>query len=213
MGEFHMLDDENRCYSVELTITRLLCLQQGIQLIGMSATLSDSRLIADWLGAKFYVSKYRPAPIDEHLVYKNAIYSAANAKQFFRTASQPNSNSSTQRPPATAGTIAKFLHRESENSVTNAVFALAIETASSGYDVLVFCSSRQGSRATTILISHAMPTEQISTDNLDKRSELIASLQALLSNLKSSFSKITLCGVAFHHADMSLLSGSGWITE
>jgi replicative superfamily II helicase len=47
MGEFYMLDDENRCYLVELTIIRLLCLQQGIQLIGMSATLSSSRLIAD----------------------------------------------------------------------------------------------------------------------------------------------------------------------
>jgi replicative superfamily II helicase len=64
MDEFHMFDDENRCYLIELTITRLLCLQQGTQLIGMSATLSGSQPIADWLGAKFYVSKYRPVPID-----------------------------------------------------------------------------------------------------------------------------------------------------
>ena len=73
MDELHMLDDENRGYLIELTITKLLCLQQGIQLIGMSATLSSPRLIADWLGAKFYVSECRPVPIDEHLVYENVI--------------------------------------------------------------------------------------------------------------------------------------------
>jgi replicative superfamily II helicase len=62
MDEFHMLDGENHCFLIELTITRLLCLQQGIQIIGMSATLSGSRLIADWFGAKFYCLQVSPSP-------------------------------------------------------------------------------------------------------------------------------------------------------
>jgi replicative superfamily II helicase len=71
----------------------------------MSATLSSPRLIADWLGAKSYVSKCRLVLIDEHLVYENIIYPTANARQFFQTASQLNSNSSTQNPPVVAGII------------------------------------------------------------------------------------------------------------
>src|SRR2546423_12637732 len=69
LDEMHMLDDKNRGYLIELRITKLLCLQGGIQLIGMSATLSNPQVIADWLGVKSYVSKYRPIPVQEHLVY------------------------------------------------------------------------------------------------------------------------------------------------
>src|SRR4051812_28316892 len=65
------------------------------------------------------------------------------------------------------------------NSVTNAVVALAIETTSSAYGVLVYCSSRQGSQLTVILINGAMPIKQISAGILDKGSDLIPLLQAL----------------------------------
>lgn len=42
MDELHMLDDEGRGYILELMATKLLCLDQSIQLIGMSATLNVS---------------------------------------------------------------------------------------------------------------------------------------------------------------------------
>jgi replicative superfamily II helicase len=42
LDELHMLDDENRGYILELMVTKLLLLQQDIQIIGMSATLSVS---------------------------------------------------------------------------------------------------------------------------------------------------------------------------
>jgi replicative superfamily II helicase len=40
LDELHMIDEENRGYIMELMITKLLVLQQSIQLVGMSATLS-----------------------------------------------------------------------------------------------------------------------------------------------------------------------------
>lgn len=42
LDELHMLDDENRGYILELMVTKLLLLQQDIQIIGMSANLSVS---------------------------------------------------------------------------------------------------------------------------------------------------------------------------
>ena len=209
LDEMHMLDDENRGYLIELMVTKLLCLQQGVQLIGMSATLSNPQLIADWLGAKFYVSKYRPVPVQEYLVYENSIYPTANAKQFFRTATQLSSASATQKPPNAVRVIEKSVYRELDNSLLNSVVGLAVETATKGYGVLVFCSSRNGTQATAGLISEAMPMDQISADALDKRYELIASLQALPGGFESTFFKTILYGVAFHHAGMCIEPGQG----
>ena len=42
MDELHMIDDGGRGYLMELTATKLLSLEQNIQLVGMSATLPVS---------------------------------------------------------------------------------------------------------------------------------------------------------------------------
>lgn len=43
MDELHMLDDDHRGYLLELMATKLLSLQQEIQIVGLSATLSVCR--------------------------------------------------------------------------------------------------------------------------------------------------------------------------
>jgi replicative superfamily II helicase len=42
MGELHMLDDDHRGYLMEIMATKLHSLEQSIQMIGMSATISVS---------------------------------------------------------------------------------------------------------------------------------------------------------------------------
>jgi DNA polymerase theta len=116
MDELHMLDDDHRGYILELMATKLLSLQQEVQIVGMSATLSvcqplkaalsDLQLIPVrtlnyWLSgdAKYYQSKYRPVPIEEYLVYENSIYPASTSSAFFKTASQLNF---THQKPSTS---------------------------------------------------------------------------------------------------------------
>lgn len=203
LDELHMIDEENRGYIMELMITKLLVLQQKIQIVGMSATLSNPKLLADWLGARYYVSRYRPIPIEEYLVYENSIYPTANANDFFCKASQLSSGDSAQTPPPPCRTILASAHRELENPVLNAVVALALETATSGYGALVFCSSRQGSQSTALLIAGAMPIGNIDPSVLESRMELLASLQALPAGFEPALSQTILQGVAFHHAGLT----------
>jgi replicative superfamily II helicase len=40
IDEMHMIDDDSRGYILELMATKLLSLEQNVQLIGMSATLN-----------------------------------------------------------------------------------------------------------------------------------------------------------------------------
>lgn len=158
--------------------------------------------MADWLGAKFYVSRYRPIPIEEYLVHEDAIYSTANAKDFFRTAIQLSSPGATQDSPAPCREILPSLHRELEHPVLSAVVALAVETAMSGFGALVFCSSLQGSQSTAVLIAEAMPADKIASV-LDRIMDLFALLQALPGGFEPALSQNVLRGVAVHHAGLT----------
>ncbi|EXJ64515.1 DNA polymerase theta subunit [Cladophialophora yegresii CBS 114405] len=207
LDELHMINDEHRGYLMELLATKLMALETSdskVQMVGMSATLPNPQLLAQWLKAKFYVAKYRPIPVEEHLVYENAIYPTANAKEFSRTASQLTTKDAISTPrPKPQRTIQRSTHHEMGNPLTNAVVALAVDTALAGHGALVFCSSRLGSEKTALLISDALPTDHVDQDTLDKRQDLLASLRALPGGFESSFSKTISCGVAFHHAGLT----------
>lgn len=92
-------------------------------------------MLAQWMNAKFYISTYRPIPIDEYLVYENAIYPAATSRQLFQTANKLTSSTSTSLhtsiPPDRI--IEPSTFKELSNSATNAMVALAVETATAGY--------------------------------------------------------------------------------
>ncbi|EHY54639.1 DNA polymerase theta [Exophiala dermatitidis] len=205
LDELHMLNDEHRGYLMELLATKLMSLETPVQVVGMSATLPNPQLLAKWLKAKFYIAKYRPIPIEEHLVYNNGIYLTANAKEFFRTATQLTAGDAlpTQRPEPLR-TISRSEHRDLQNPMVNAVVALAVETAVAGHGALVFCSSRQGVERTATLIADALPVDHVDKGILGLRQDLLASLHALPGGFESTFSKAVPCGVGFHHAGLTV---------
>lgn len=59
-----------------MLISRPFCrsLSEGVQIIGMSATLPNLSLLASWLGAELYQTDYRPVPLQEHLKVGCNIY-------------------------------------------------------------------------------------------------------------------------------------------
>ncbi|GFF29920.1 DNA polymerase theta [Aspergillus udagawae] len=206
LDELHMLDDEHRGYILELMVTKLLLLQQGIQIIGMSATLSNTELLADWMNAKFFISTYRPVPIDEYLVFENAIYPAATSRQLFQTITRLKSMKTISltdtMPPHRMIQCSK--HRELANPMTNAMVALAVDTAAAGYGALIFCGSRQGCHISAGIISEAMPAvSEMGVDELSKRLDLLADLRSLPSGLDPVLENTILNGVGFHHAGMT----------
>lgn len=111
----------------------------------LSDQTKNADLLAKWLNkAKFYISNYRAVPVEEHLVFENAVYPASSSNRFYKTASQLNSQNlgnSTQGLPEPHRRIQTSQHKELSNPLINSVVALANETARSGYGVLVFCSS------------------------------------------------------------------------
>ncbi|KAJ6000442.1 Helicase C-terminal [Penicillium waksmanii] len=184
LDELHMLDDEHRGYLLELMVTKLLLLQQDIQIVGMSATLSNTEMLAQWMNAKFYISTYKPVPIDEYLVYENVIYPAATSRQLFQTASKLTAAASNTLqdsiPPHR--TIEASAYKELSNSATNSMVALAVETAIAG---------------------EAMPALAEGNDEMNKRLDLLAELRSLSCGLDPILQKTIIKGAGFHHAGMT----------
>lgn len=201
LDELHMLDDEHRGYLLELMVTKLLLLQQDIQIVGMSATLSNTEMLAEWMNARFFISTYRPVPIDEYLVYENAIYPAATSRQLFQTATKLASTSVPESiPPHRIIEPASF--KELGNAATNAMVALAVETASAGYGALVFCGSRNACQINAATIAEAMPHAE-DKEELNKRLDLLADLRSLTCGLDPVLGNTVIKGTGFHHAGMT----------
>ncbi|RYP56539.1 hypothetical protein DL771_011858 [Monosporascus sp. 5C6A] len=205
LDELHMVDDDHRGYLMELIATKLLSLEHNVQIVGMSATLSNIEILSRWLDAHSYVTLYRPVPIEEHLVYENAIYPAAITKTLLRTASQGESDPATLlRENTPLKVIDPSTHKEFQDPVLNAVVALANETARAGYGALVFCGSRQSCESDARLISRVLPAvHELDPDTYEKRLDLVGDLRSLSTGLDPTLEETIPAGVAFHHAGLT----------
>ena len=78
VDELHMVGDEDRGYQLELLLTKLRyaagpCDDEGLQIIGMSATLPNAHKVAEWLSAALYVTDYRPIELSERVLIGNLL--------------------------------------------------------------------------------------------------------------------------------------------
>ncbi|KAK7226028.1 hypothetical protein V2G26_014031 [Clonostachys chloroleuca] len=199
LDELHMIDDGHRGYLLELMTTKLLSLEQRVQIIAMSATLPNLDIIAKWLNAYSYETKYRPVPIHEHLVCEGNIYPAASTQSLLKTASSLKSQRSMEDKLSAMRRIEPSEHKELTESVLNSVVSLAYETASAGHGVLVFAGSRGSCESDARWISRVMPQPyEISPELLEKRTELLEDLRSLSTGLDPVLGETVLQGVAFH---------------
>ncbi|KAK0656733.1 P-loop containing nucleoside triphosphate hydrolase protein [Cercophora newfieldiana] len=204
LDEVHMIDDGHRGYILELMATKLLCLEQDVQIVAMSATLTNINLLKEWLRGHSYETHYRPIPIDEHLVYNGKIYPASTTTSLLKAITQVNTNPATQSCAQALRTINTSSHNEFKDPVLNAVVALANETVRAGYGALVFSSSRGGCESDALLISRVLPAFQdapLATQ--EKRADLLGNLRSLSTGLDPKLEQTIPVGVAFHHAGLT----------
>ncbi|KAL4728623.1 hypothetical protein ACLX1H_005374 [Fusarium chlamydosporum] len=181
LDELHMVDDDHRGYLLELMATKLLSLEQSVQIVGMSATLPNMDMMAKWLDGHCYETRYRPVPIEEHLVYDGNIYPAGSTSSLIKTAAQLNSRTTqTQAQTKPIRRIEPSTHKELRDPILNAVVTLACETAVAGFGALVFAGSRGMCESDARWISRAMPApHELKIDVVDRRTDLLGELRSL----------------------------------
>ncbi|KID68618.1 helicase and polymerase containing protein tebichi, partial [Metarhizium hybridum] len=199
LDELHIIDDDHRGYILELIAAKLVCLGQQVQLIGMSATLPNLNLLAAWLHGHTYETRYRPVPIEEHLVYDGKVFRAGPNDGLGHTPSQLSSQDESAGKTAPVRRIENSMHKEFTDSVLNAVVSLAHETACMGYGVLVFAGSRGVCESDARWISRVMPPlHELAAEVLKKRLDLLGDLRSLSTGADPVLEETVLYGVAFH---------------
>ena len=81
IDEFHMIGDLSRGYYVESIITKLKYIENQencppVQVIGMSATLSNLDKIWEWINAELFLTNFRPIELNEYIMVNHKIYRA-----------------------------------------------------------------------------------------------------------------------------------------
>lgn len=206
LDELHMIDDDHRGYLLELLATKLMALDDhAVQIVGMSATLTNIQTLATWLQGHFYETHYRPVPIEEHLVCDGNIYAAGTDSRLIRAATQANGTHESRARSSALGTIACSGAKELQDPVLNAVVALANETACAGYGVLIFASSRAGCESDALLISRVLPAlKEMDTGIQEQRIDLLGDLRSQPGGLDPTLEQTIPHGVAFHHAGLTI---------
>ena len=71
--EIHLINDSNRGPTLEVTLSKFREINPNIQIIGLSATVSNSKDVAKWLGATLVESDFRPVPLKKGICIGNEI--------------------------------------------------------------------------------------------------------------------------------------------
>ena len=203
VDELHLLGDSSRGYLLELLLTKVRYMSQknmnvNVQIIGMSATLPNLDLLAEWLNAELYTTNFRPVPLTETIKVGNSIFD--NNFELVRELNP----------------IVK-----TENDSDQLVY-LCLETIINGHSVLVFCPTKMWCEKLADAVAKEffrlgkppIPKEKEFEDpnyslvrtklqgqlNGQKLSEVIEQLKKSPAGLDPALSRTIRFGVAYHHA-------------
>ncbi len=172
--EVHLIGDSDRGPTLEIILTKLKELQNKPQILALSATITNSEELSEWLGCKLVSSEWRPVPLTEGVFDGGTILW--------------NNGDSV----------------EIESSIRGPPIDLCLDTIKNGGQSLVFAETRarsaslaaKGADAVSKLLSNSEKKElddaskKLLDDN--EHTELIKTLSALLKK-----------GVGFHHAGLN----------
>lgn len=197
IDELHLLGDPYRGYLLELLLTKLkyMTLKEeniNIQLIGMSATLPNLDLLANWLDAELYKTDFRPIPLKEYCKIGSIIY---------------DDKLKSIKP-------IKLLRELDKLSDNDNVLQLCLETILEGHSVLVFCPTKLWTESLAQQVSTMFNQlgrqkteiaqrlrEQLNSETIMETLEQLKRSPAGLDRvLRSTVS----FGAAFHHAGLTM---------
>jgi helicase len=172
--EVHLIGDETRGPTLEMTLTQLKLLETKPQIVGLSATITNSDEIATWLGCKLVKNDWRPVPLSEGVCDAGEV-TMSDGKTF-----------------------------EVERSMRGTPIDLGVQSVKEGGQSLVFAETRTRSKSLATkaadIISQILEKKDLK--ELEKTSKKILS-ENEHTELVKTLAILVKKGVAFHHAGLN----------
>ncbi len=174
LDEIHFIDDESRGPTLEILTSRIKQLKPDIQILALSATISNAQELAGWLDANLALSHWRPIPLKEGVYF--------NEKIMFNNDSI----------------------RQVKEDVDEDLNKLVMDTLRGSGQVLVFVNSRRSAQAAArelcpSVVKLLTPEEKkILSALADEISE-----DHSATKVCKKLADIIKCGSAFHHAGLT----------
>ena len=73
VDEVHLIDSPDRGPTLKMVIAKMRSRNPGMQLIGLSATIGNPKMLAGWLDAELVTSSWRPVDLRQGVFYDNRI--------------------------------------------------------------------------------------------------------------------------------------------
>ncbi len=172
--EVHLIGDESRGPTLEMILTQLKLLETSPQIVGLSATITNSDEIADWLGCTLVKNDWRPVPLSEGV-------------------------SDAGEVTMNDGKIFEF-----ERSLRGTPIDLGVQSVKEGGQSLVFAETRTRSKSLATKAADAVSQilEKKELTELEKTSKKILSANEH-TELVKTLALLVKKGVAFHHAGLN----------
>ena len=172
--EMHLIGDENRGPTLEMILTQLKLLDTKPQIVGLSATITNSDEVADWLGCKLVKNDWRPVPLSEGVCEGGEVI-MSDGKTF-----------------------------EVERSLRGTPIDLGVQSVQQGGQSLVFAETRARSKSLATKASDviSLMLEKKEITELEKTSKKILS-ENEHTELVKTLALLVKKGVAFHHAGLN----------
>ena len=172
--EVHLIGDETRGPTLEMILTQLKQLDTKPQIVGLSATITNSDEIANWLDCKLIKNDWRPVPLSEG-VSDGGEVTMNDGKTF-----------------------------EFERSLCGTPIDLGVQSVMQGGQSLVFAETRTRSKSLATKAADVISKmlEKNELKELEKTSKKILS-QNEHTEIVKTLAILVKKGVAFHHAGLN----------
>ncbi|MFB6204873.1 MAG: DEAD/DEAH box helicase [Candidatus Nanohaloarchaea archaeon] len=199
--EIHLLTSKNRGPTLEVTLTRLRGLLD-FQMLGLSATISNSGELADWLDAELVESTYRPVELQHGIYWGNEIEfypedfeTGEETAEGFKTGTQLKEEE--EKLQDTEVQQVKNLH---DRGILN----LVEDTLDKEKQAIIFCNSRKGAEKSSDRTGSVVK-EDLDREEKQELEEYADQIENVLGSPTSQcrrLAKNVRKGAAFHHAGL-----------
>ncbi len=174
LDEIHFINDGKRGPTLEILTARIRLLNPKIQIIALSATVSNAREMAGWLNAELVLSNFRPIPLKEGVYYNDRIVFQEYG--------------------------VKMISEDDPNDVNK----LTMDTVRGKGQVLIFVNSRRSAQAVSREVSSAVsklltPDER---KKLKSIADKIGGSKSDSTKVCRKLADVVVHGAAFHHAGL-----------